>query len=148
MELVNKELCKISVSSVLDQNGKEYGKQFLNDGNEDTCWYSDQGNPQYIKLRFFEKQSFSKLKLQVQFQGGFAGEKCALTSKSFSIPFHPKGFLLYSLFFYAIDFQDSNDLQEFEFGELEDFEELQIVFNSSTDFYGRVIVYQLNLVGS
>lgn len=133
MELVNKELCKISVSSVLDQNGKEYGKQFLNDGNEDTCWYSDQGNPQYIKLRFFEKQSFSKLKLEVQFQGGFAGEKCALTSKSFSIPFHPK---------------DSNDLQEFEFGELEDFEELQIVFNSSTDFYGRVIVYQLNLVGS
>ena len=99
MELVNKELCKISVSSVLDQNGKEYGKQFLNDGNEDTCWYSDQGNPQYIKLRFFEKQSFSKLKLQVQFQGGFAGEKCALNSSSFSIPFHPKGFLLYSLIF-------------------------------------------------
>jgi len=133
MELVNKELCKISVSSVLDQNGKEYGKQFLNDGNEDTCWYSDQGNPQYIKLRFFEKQSFSKLKLQVQFQGGFAGEKCALNSSSFSIPFHPK---------------DSNNLQDFEFGELESFEELQIVFNSSSDFYGRVIVYQLSLIGS
>ncbi|CBY07990.1 unnamed protein product [Oikopleura dioica] len=133
MELINKELCKILVSSVLDQNGKEYGKQFLNDGNEDTCWYSDQGNPQYIKLRFFEKQSFSKLKLQVQFQGGFAGEKCALNSSSFSMPFHPK---------------DSNNIQEFEFEELEDFEELQLVFNSSSDFYGRVIIYQLSLIGS
>ncbi len=102
MELINKELCKILVSSVLDQNGKEYGKQFLNDGNEDTCWYSDQGNPQYIKLRFFEKQSFSKLKLQVQFQGGFAGEKCALNSSSFSMPFHPKGSLLDVFFIRSI----------------------------------------------
>ena len=59
-----------------------------------------------------------------------------------------KVFFYIPFFFYAIDFQDSNDLQEFEFGELEDFEELQIVFNSSTDFYGRVIVYQLNLIAS
>ena len=42
MELLEKETCKISVSSVLDRNGKEYGKQFLLDGEEDTCWNSDQ----------------------------------------------------------------------------------------------------------
>ena len=42
MELVSKEVCKISVSSVLDRNAKEYGKQFLYDGREDTCWNSDQ----------------------------------------------------------------------------------------------------------
>ena len=42
MELLEKESCKISVSSVLDRNGKEYGKQFLLDGEEDTCWNSDQ----------------------------------------------------------------------------------------------------------
>lgn len=42
MELLEKEKCKISVSSVLDRNGKEYGKQFLLDGEEDTCWNSDQ----------------------------------------------------------------------------------------------------------
>ena len=48
MELLEKETCKISVSSVLDRNGKEYGKQFLLDGEEDTCWNSDQ-------VRAFEK---------------------------------------------------------------------------------------------
>lgn len=51
-------------------------------------------------------------------------------------------------FFYSINFQDSNNIQEFEFEELEDFEELQLVFNSSSDFYGRVIIYQLSLIGS
>ena len=42
MELLEREACKISVSSVLDRNAKEYGKQFLLDGEEDTCWNSDQ----------------------------------------------------------------------------------------------------------
>ncbi|CAG5111169.1 Oidioi.mRNA.OKI2018_I69.chr2.g5502.t1.cds [Oikopleura dioica] len=137
MELVNKALCKISVSSVLDQNGKEYGKQFLNDGNEDTCWYSDQGNPQYIKLKFAEKQiveekNIEKFKLKIQFQGGFAGQKCFFkTGPNSSLPFFP---------------EDSNDLQEFEFEAKEDFEQLEVEFESSTDFYGRVIVYQLSIL--
>lgn len=42
MELVNADKCKISVSSVLDRNAKEYGKKFLLDDREDTCWNSDQ----------------------------------------------------------------------------------------------------------
>ena len=42
MELVDPEICKISVSSVLERNKKEYGKQYLYDDREDTCWNSDQ----------------------------------------------------------------------------------------------------------
>lgn len=32
----------IAVSSVLNSDSKEYGKKFLTDGNDDTCWNSDQ----------------------------------------------------------------------------------------------------------
>ena len=56
MELLEKETCKISVSSVLDRNGKEYGKQFLLDGEEDTCWNSDQVIRAFAKIR--QRESF------------------------------------------------------------------------------------------
>ena len=60
MELLEKEKCKISVSSVLDRNGKEYGKQFLLDGEEDTCWNSDQvrETPSKVSQRAIQKLSF------------------------------------------------------------------------------------------
>ena len=57
MELVDPEICKISVSSVLDRNKKEYGKQYLYDAREDTCWNSDQ----VCKIRqIFHKTTFPR----------------------------------------------------------------------------------------
>jgi hypothetical protein len=38
------ELFKNRVSSVLNKDTKSYGKQFLSDGKEETCWNSDQVN--------------------------------------------------------------------------------------------------------
>ena len=35
----------LTVSSVLDKKHKEYGKKFLYDGKDETCWNSDQGLP-------------------------------------------------------------------------------------------------------
>ena len=40
------------VSTVLNKNVKEFGKKFLFDNREDTCWNSDQGTPQFISLTF------------------------------------------------------------------------------------------------
>ena len=31
----------LTVSSVLDKKHKEYGKKFLHDGKDETCWNSD-----------------------------------------------------------------------------------------------------------
>ena len=45
----------LSVSSVLQGKHKEYGKKFLYDGKEDTCWNSDQGLPQHVTVKFAEK---------------------------------------------------------------------------------------------
>ena len=42
MELLSPTKTKLSVSSVLDRNAREYGKKFLVDGEDDTCWNSDQ----------------------------------------------------------------------------------------------------------
>ena len=116
MELLEKETCKISVSSVLDRNGKEYGKQFLLDGEEDTCWNSDQvretpakvgqraiqkltfvqGIPQYIRVTLNDKQKSTKLMLKIQFQGGFCGKESEICFKNGSEEvlthnFYPKG---------------------------------------------------------
>ena len=42
MSLINLNEIKYKVSSVLDQNTKQFGKSFLFDDNEETCWNSDQ----------------------------------------------------------------------------------------------------------
>ena len=41
------------------------------DGKLDTCWNSDQGSPQYILMDF--GRDVAVIKLNVMFQGGFAG---------------------------------------------------------------------------
>ena len=40
------------VSSVLDRNVKEYGKQFMFDNNPETCWNSDNRSPQWIMFKW------------------------------------------------------------------------------------------------
>lgn len=39
--LTEDKFSSIGVSSVLNKNAKEYGKKFLYDGKDETCWNSD-----------------------------------------------------------------------------------------------------------
>ncbi len=48
-----KENKKIKVSSVLQRDVKNYGKQYLIDGNEDTCWNSDQVTTTCLLLKTY-----------------------------------------------------------------------------------------------
>jgi len=73
--LADKSEFSAKVSSVLNKNVKEFGKQFLFDGREDTCWNSDQGSPQTILISF-QKPHAKIGQLQIQFQGGFVGTQC------------------------------------------------------------------------
>ena len=50
VDILNPKEFRVKVSSVLNRNVKEFGKQFLFDGREDTCWNSDQGTPQLIQV--------------------------------------------------------------------------------------------------
>ncbi|KAI8480278.1 Nuclear receptor 2C2-associated protein [Branchiostoma belcheri] len=68
------------VSSVLNRDVKQFGKKFMFDGDEETCWNSDQGSPQWILVEFSEE--VCPQEIQLQFQGGFVGKDCRLEVSS------------------------------------------------------------------
>lgn len=61
------------VSSVLNRDTRQFGKKHLFDQNEETCWNSDQGPSQWVRLEFPQRIRVSQL--QIQFQGGFSSRR-------------------------------------------------------------------------
>jgi len=70
---------QLRVSSVLNKDAKQFGRQNMIDGNEETCWNSDQGSPQFVQIRFECPTKVDLLK--IMFQGGFSA-KVRLSSVS------------------------------------------------------------------
>ncbi|KAJ8387758.1 hypothetical protein AAFF_G00150590 [Aldrovandia affinis] len=64
------------VSSVLHRDVRQFGKKYMFDSNEETCWNSDQGGSQWVVLEFPQPVRVSEVKLE--FQGGFSGKTCRL----------------------------------------------------------------------
>jgi len=119
------------VSSTLNRDTKQFGKKYLFDGRDETCWNSDQGSPQWVSLEFEQPVAVSAFALQ--FQGGFGGKECEVEVEGTTkvLDFYP---------------EDTNKLQTFYLKEqLNCVKKLRIAFNSSTDFYGRITLYQLEL---
>ncbi|KAI4494212.1 hypothetical protein M0802_009081 [Mischocyttarus mexicanus] len=69
--------CKFEcrVSSVINKDTRNFGKQCMFDDYDETCWYSDAGLPQWIKITFENTNTISGF--EIQFQGGFAGKVCS-----------------------------------------------------------------------
>ncbi|MEE6487906.1 hypothetical protein FKM82_015079 [Ascaphus truei] len=125
----------IVVSSVLNRDVKQFGKKYLFDRKEDTCWNSDQGASQWILLEF--PQSVCVSQLHIQFQGGFSSKTCTLEGCP-----NDKEFVKLSDFYP----EDTNALQKFSVPNLS-VDKLKISFQNSTDFFGRIIVYHLDILG-
>ncbi|XP_032382330.1 nuclear receptor 2C2-associated protein [Etheostoma spectabile] len=124
------------VSSVLNRDVKQYGKKYLFDRNEETCWNSDQGECQWVCLEFPQSVKVSELK--VQFQGGFSAKTCRLDGC-------PKdGAFTEISHFYP---EDDNSLQSFPIQEAPAVDKVKIMFENSADFFGRIIVYSLDVLG-
>jgi len=71
--------------------------------------------------------------LALQFQGGFVGKECEVEVEGNTkvLDFYP---------------EDTNKMQTFYLAEkLNSLKKIRIVFNSSTDFYGRITLYRLDL---
>ncbi|GFS07843.1 nuclear receptor 2C2-associated protein-like [Elysia marginata] len=136
--LVDK-IVRTRVSSVLNKDVKQFGKKYLFDGDEETCWNSDQGSPQWIIVDFSESVSISQL--DIQFQGGFVGKTCWVETvqsgqENFNrvLSFHP---------------QDTNKSQVFPLSDTSSsVTSLKIVFDSSTDFFGRITIYKLDILSN
>ncbi|KRF98127.1 nuclear receptor 2C2-associated protein [Drosophila tropicalis] len=122
------------VSSVLNKDVKQYGKQYMFDDNEDTSWSSDEGSSQWICLTLDEPQTINGF--CIQFQGGFAGQKSNITIYS------QDGNVVHQDAFYP---EDINSSQYFKLQDLI-CHKIKFVFESTTDFFGRIIVYKLQLL--
>ncbi|KIK64324.1 hypothetical protein GYMLUDRAFT_240885 [Collybiopsis luxurians FD-317 M1] len=150
----------IKVSSTLD---KSVGKKNLTDGNPETCWTSQQGLPQTITLVFPADPSPSIIipkMLSLTFQGGFVGRTCAVHVR-LNDP-EKDGKADWTLLTYVYP-EDVNRRQIFSLPDLpsrlnqESGQEttaetrgisaLRLTFETSSDFFGRVTVYDLSLEG-
>lgn len=106
------------------------------DKKEDTCWNSDQGSPQFVILEFPEE--FQVKEIHTQFQGGFVGKECSVEGGLSSSSLTPFGE------FYP---DDCNALQIFPINSTKWMKVLKIMFASSTDFFGRIVIYELDVLG-
>ncbi|XP_063603191.1 nuclear receptor 2C2-associated protein-like [Penaeus indicus] len=126
------------VSSVLGRNTRELGKQHLFDGSPETCWNSDQGSPQWVALKWDNPVEVTSI--TAQFQGGFCGspdtyvEICQEGSSKWEElePWH---------------LEDVGTVQSLCLQQPTVLSKLRINFKNSTDFYGRIIMYKLDVFG-
>ncbi|NWU87484.1 NR2CA protein, partial [Onychorhynchus coronatus] len=140
-------LCPCRVSSVLNRDVKQFGKQHMFDGSEETCWNSDQGMCQWVTLDFPQPVKVSQLHLQ--FQGGFSSRLCTLEGCRAGEEL-VKISELYP--------QDNHTMQisfatsgrgpspRFQVEETV-LDKLKVTFENSMDFFGRIVVYHLGVLG-
>lgn len=105
-----------------------------------------QGLPQQINIAFAEPISVptngSTSNLRIKFQGGFVGSEMRLNLINTS------GESAYKNTFYP---DDVNDLQVFPLiassaDVLDNIRKVEIVFDKSSDFFGRIIIYNLEMI--
>ncbi|VDI16808.1 nuclear receptor 2C2-associated protein-like [Mytilus galloprovincialis] len=133
MRKITNKNSKIRVSSVLNRDTKQFGKKYLVDEEDDTCWNSDQGSPQWIAVEFDEEELITEIR--IKFQGGFAGRECwaeRLDTSEKIIEFYP---------------DDVNSLQSFKLDKPHHVKKIKVIFNNSTDFFGRITIYQFDILG-
>ncbi|EAU92326.1 hypothetical protein CC1G_00545 [Coprinopsis cinerea okayama7 len=134
----------LKVSSTLD---KSTGKKHLVDGSQETCWTSQQGLPQFVQINFTEKTVLPK-RISLTFQGGFVGTSCKVLAVS-STSNDPKNWQPFT----AIYPENVNRQQTFDLSyDAETWEKgitsLKLVFEESSDFFGRITIYDLKLEGT
>ncbi|NXV08738.1 NR2CA protein, partial [Cettia cetti] len=167
------------VSSVLNRDVKQFGKQHLFDGSEETCWNSDQvwaqgqgqaaepprarcdtavptqGTSQWVTLEFPSPVKVSQL--HIQFQGGFSSRLCTLEGCRTGEEL-VKISELYPQDSHAMQISFPRRMAGGNLGIFWEFccpgrveetvlEKLKITFGSSTDFFGRIVVYHLGVLG-
>ncbi|EFN80604.1 nuclear receptor 2C2-associated protein [Harpegnathos saltator] len=128
----NKFECR--VSSVLNKNIRSYGKKHMFDKSNETCWNSDAGTPQWVIINFEKECSLSSF--EIEFQGGFVGKDCYLEAGN-----NEKDTTVAEAFYP----EDVNNLQRFNLVNKIKAKTLKFIFNQSTDFFGRIIIYNLSL---
>ncbi|KAJ7651577.1 galactose-binding domain-like protein [Mycena polygramma] len=130
---------QIKVSSTLD---KSASKKHLLDNSPETCWTSQQGLPQYVQLGFVDP--IVPESIHLTFQGGFVGTRCAV-----KVPVAPENVEWQTIT--HIFPEDINGRQEFSLKSnatlASGINKLKLEFEESSDFFGRITLYDLKLFG-
>jgi len=139
LPLISSEVL-VKVSSTLDRS---VGKKHLIDRNPETGWTSAEGLPQFVHL-IFPKAVIAK-KLLLTFQGGFVGTRCRVQLK---INEGQAGDLEGGWIAATTVFpEDVNRRQSFLIPGDQQVTELKLVFDESSDFFGRITLYDVQLDG-
>ncbi|XP_053962155.1 nuclear receptor 2C2-associated protein isoform X1 [Anastrepha ludens] len=137
MNLLEKVNFVCSVSSVQGKDVKQFGKQHMFDSVEDTSWNSSEGTPQWVVINFKEPQAITKFLLQ--FQGGFVAKPLSVNIQRMD------GELIVEETFYP---EDVNSPQTFPLKlpvSNKEAAKIKFLFPSSTDFFGRIILYKIEI---
>lgn len=126
-------------SSTLDRNKQLYGSANMLSTDLSSCWNSAQGSPQQVQVLFHRVVNISTL--CIMFQGGFVGQDVEVHVKK------ARGSMQWEEVDVDVDPEDSNDLQDFPCA-LQQVEAIALTFQRSTDFYGRVVIYRLEVRGA
>lgn len=131
----------------------------LDNTNESSCWNSDgdaDGNTAISFVLSFHR-TVTIQEIRIQFQGGFVAEECTLFLPRSSTAFEKKGDGMNTVDYWEksndtfMEPEDSNEMQCFNLTEESESDRicdsLKIEFRSSTDFYGRVTIYKLEVWG-
>lgn len=144
-------------SSSWKHDTRKFGPQHALDGQSDAAWKSapsEGSDPSFYEVHFHRPVVVHELR--VQFQGGFAGMDCVVYRKNGQQNADGDGAQndeeweeCDELF---LDPVDSNEVQTFP-AEIDPDEPpepctaLRIEFGRSTDFYGRIVIYSLEVWG-
>ncbi|KAG8806981.1 hypothetical protein FRC19_006936 [Serendipita sp. 401] len=150
---------KIKVSSTLD---KSTPRKSLVDRDPGTCWTSTQGLPQWIQLSFATPVIPNRL--YITFQGGFVGTRVSIqiAKDAASLSGTARSDPAWRLLKYVYP-EDVNRKQQFDLGDCsqssptnvnedetlasDSVDHIKLIFEQSSDFFGRVTVYDLDVQG-
>jgi len=119
----------VEASSILNNDEDSYGPHHMLDLSPDTCWNSE-GAPHHTLLFTFP-QAASVSRIELTFQGGFAGRGmrvgCGDLDSDEDALFEP---------------DDVNESQLFILpSPLTTVPSIRVSFQGSSDFYGRLVIY-------
>jgi hypothetical protein len=100
--------------------------------------FRSQGSPQYIQLSF--SSPVLPRRISLTFQGGFVGIRCSLNVQSLGADGWASATRIYP--------EDVNRKQTFDIDIPDPVLGLKLVFEESSDFFGRITVYDLSIDGT
>ena len=125
----------LRASSVLQKNSKLYSPMNVLDDDAGTSWNSEGNQPTPTSLLLDFNRPVHPTTVKFQFQAGFAAESCTIFVDGKNSGCE------------SLELKDSHELQEHRVTLPPQTNKMKLVLEDLTDFYGRVILYRLEVWG-